>query len=360
MGRKLLWIVGILAVLGGVVAVGLRIPAVQDVIVRRVIAQRLNNPPRELLRDDALSVVLCGTSSPMPHPTRARPCVAVFAGGRFWVIDTGSGSWNNLAMWQIDGANIAGVLLTHFHSDHMGELGEFNLQTWVAGRSGPLQVFGPPGVERVVNGFNEAYTLDRGYRVAHHGAEVLAPEVGPMEARVVTGPADGAGPTVALKDGDLTITAFSVTHEPISPAYGYRFDYRGRSVVVSGDTVKDAGLIAAAKGADVLLHEAQANHIVDVMREEVGKTGRTRLAKILGDIPSYHTTPVQAAEVANEAGVDLLVMYHLTPPPPAALLEDVFLRGVDDVRPDGWVLADDGLVVTLPVGSDVVDVWSLE
>jgi len=360
MGRKLIWIIGVLVVLAGIVAVGLRLPAVQDAIVRRVIEQRLNNPPKELLREDALSVLLCGTASPMPHPTRARPCVAVFAGGRFWIVDTGPGSWNHLALWQVDGGRISGVLLTHFHSDHMGELGEFNLQTWVAGRPGPLQVFGPPGVDRLVNGFNEAYTLDRGYRVAHHGADVLAPEKGLMEARVVAGPAEGSGPAVVVKEGDLTITAFSVTHSPVSPAYGYRFDYKGRSVVVSGDTVKDAALIAAAKGADVLLHEAQANHIVSVMQEEVAKTGRPRLAKILGDIPTYHTTPVEAAEVANEAGVKLLVMYHLTPPPPAALLEEVFVRGVDDVRPDGWVLADDGLVVTLPVGSDEVDVWSLE
>jgi len=72
-----------------------------------------------------------------------------------------------------------------------------------------------------------------------------------------------------------------VKHTPVIPAYGYRFDYRGRSVVVSGDTVKDADLIAVAKGADVLVHEAQANHLVAMMREEAEKTGRTRIAKIL-------------------------------------------------------------------------------
>ncbi len=133
--------------------------------------------------------------------------MAVFAAGRFWVVDTGPGAWNRLALWQVDGRNIAGILLTHFHSDHIGELGEFNLQTWAAGRSGPLRVFGPPGVERVVAGFTEAYALDSGYRIAHHGAQLLPPDVGRMEPRAIAGPADGAGPTVVVSEGGLVITA---------------------------------------------------------------------------------------------------------------------------------------------------------
>ena len=360
MRRMILWVVGVGVALALLIIGALRVPVVQDMVLRRMIARRMSSPPSELLNDSAMRVLLCGTSSPMPHPTRAKACVAVFAGGKFWVVDTGPGSWNRLALWQVDGRNIGGILFTHFHSDHIGELGEFNLQTWGAGRPGPLQVFGPPGVERVVNGFNEAYALDRGYRVAHHGRELLPPEVGVMEAHAIAGPAEGAGPTVVLKEGDLTITAFAVNHAPVQPAYGYRFDYRGRSVVVSGDTVKDAGLIAAAKGADVLVHEAQAQHIVAMMRVEAEKTGRTRIAKILHDIPSYHTSPVEAAEAANEAGVKLLVMYHLTPPPPAALVERAFVRGVADVRPRNWVLADDGLLITLPVGSDAVDVGRID
>jgi ribonuclease Z len=124
--------------------------------------------------------------------------------------------------------------------------------------------------------------------------------------------------------------------------------------------VQDAGLIAAANGADVLVHEAQANHIVAMMREAAEKAGRRRIAKILGDIPSYHTSPVQAAEAANEAGVKLLVLTHLTPPPPNALVERAFVRGVDATRPRGWVLADDGLLVTLPVGSNAVNVGRID
>ncbi len=159
-----------------------------------------------------------------------------------------------------------------------------------------------------------------------------------------------------LEEGGLIVTAFSVNHEPVKPAYGYRFDYKGRSVVVSGDTAKSPGLIAAAHGADVLVHEAQSNHLIAMIGAAAKAIGRDRVAKIMADIPSYHSTPVQAAEVANEAGVRLLVMYHLNPPPPNKLVEWVFLRGVSEVRPDGWVLGDDGTLVTLPAQSTEVTV----
>ena len=360
MRRFLVWLLGLAIVVALLVFVGLRIPAVQDLIFRRVVARRMAAAPSWLFDAAAMRVLLCGTASPMPQPTRARPCVAVFAGGHFWVVDTGPGSWNHLALWQVDGRRIGGVLLTHFHSDHIGELGEFNMQTWVAGRDRPLRVFGPPGVDRVVAGFSEAYALDSQYRTAHHGADFLPPDRGRMEPVVVPGPAQGSGPAVVLDEDGLRITAVAVHHTPVRPAYAYRFDYRGRSVVVSGDTVKDADLIAAALGADVLVHEAQANHLVALLGLEAKRAGRDRIAKLMGDIPSYHTSPEEAAEVANAAKVKLLVLYHLTPPPQGALMERAFVRGVDAVRPTGWVLADEGMLITLPVDSTAVEVGKIE
>jgi len=160
---------------------------------------------------------------------------------------------------------------------------------------------------------------------------------------------------MAMREDGLTVSAFLVDHDPARPAYGYRFDWRGRSVVVSGDTVGSDAVIEAARGADVLVHEAQANHLVARIGAAAERIGRPRVAKVMSDIPDYHTTPVEAAELANEAGVGLLVFTHLTPPPPARIVERVFTRGVDDVRPEGWMLADDGLLVTLPLGSDAIE-----
>ena len=360
--RVLIRLLLVLAVLGAGLWLALGVPAVQDAVLRRVaLRQVAASPSDRLFEPDALRVLLCGTASPLPHPTRARPCTAVFAGGRLYVVDVGPGAWNRLALWRVDGARLGAVLLTHFHSDHVGELGEFDLQSWVAGRPGPLRVFGPEGVDRVVAGFEQAYAADARARIAHHGAELLAPAAEPMEAITVpVGGGAGSERAVVLEEAGLTITAFTVDHRPADPAVGYRFDFGGRSVVVSGDTVAHPGLVEAARGADVLVHEAQANHVVAILEEATRAAGRSRLAKILSDIPDYHTSPVDAARVANEAGVDLLLLTHLTPPPTNPWLARVFVRGVDEVRPEGWRLGEDGLLVELPAGGDAVRIDRLD
>jgi ribonuclease Z len=358
MRRVIVWSLVVGAAAAALVAIAVRVPAVQDRVMRAAIGRMVAAQPNEWFENDALRALACGTASPLPHATRAKPCVAVFAAGRFWVVDTGPGSWNRMALLRVDGARIGGVLLTHFHSDHIGDLGEFDLNTWVMGRTAPLRVYGPPGVERVVAGFEEAYALDAQYRIAHHGPELFSDAVGRLEPHTIAGPAGGGGSAVVLDEDGLRITAFAVTHDPVKPAYGYRFDYGGRSLVVSGDTTKDRAVIEAARGADVLFHEAQANHIVAQIGEAAAQADRPRIAKIMSDIPTYHSSPVQAAEVANEAGVKLLVLYHLTPPPPVRIVEWVFTRGVADVRPEGWLLADDGLLVELPIDStDVTTRW---
>src|SRR5262249_39453301 len=152
---------------------------------------------------------------------RAEACTAVFAGGRMWIVDTGPGSWRNLALRRVRGEAIGGILYTHLHSDHIGELGEFNLQTWVAGRPGPLGVYGRDGVTDLVHGFAQAYAADPRFRVAHHGAALLPPERAAMAAETVVLGGDGAA-RVLDEDG-VVVTAFAVAHDPVKPAFGYRF-----------------------------------------------------------------------------------------------------------------------------------------
>ncbi len=359
MSRTIKLILGI-AVVSAVAIGALQYPPLQDRLVDRAIRTSMDNSKRQsLFADDALRLLVCGSSSPFPARDRARPCLAVIAGGKFYVIDTGPGSWNTLAMLRIPGEKIGGVMFTHFHSDHIGDLGEFNMQTWVAGRPAPLKVHGPAGIERVVDGYSEAYALDIGYRVAHHGAELLDAGNGRMQAQPLTLDTDGS-PTTFIEDGELKVSVFTVTHKPIEPAVGYRFDYKGRSLVISGDTIRDAHLIAAARGADLLVHEAQNQELVARLHNVAGELGLPRMHKVFGDIPDYHTSPVEAAQIANEAGVPLLLMYHLTPPPQNRFVERIFLRGVSDVRKDGVELARDGMLIELPLAGGAAKVSQLK
>ncbi len=336
-----------------------QIPAVQDRVLDAVIRANMDNSDRDVLfADDALRLLVCGSSSPFPSKDRARPCLAVIAGGKFYVVDTGPGSWNRMALLRIPGQRIGGVMVTHYHSDHIGDLGEFNMQTWVAGRPGPLQVYGPTGVERLVAGFGEAYALDNGYRIAHHGAATLEDAKGRMSAHTLS-LADDGSPVEFFNEGGLKISVFPVMHKPIEPSVGYRFDYKGRSLVISGDTIRDARVVAAAKGSDLLVHEAQNQEMVSHISAIAGELGVSRMQKIFSDIHDYHTSPIEAAAIANEAGVPLLLMYHLTPPPPNRLAEQVFLRGVAEVRKQGVLLARDGLLVELPLAGGAAVVSQL-
>ena len=352
--RRVVWALLVLAaVVAAASALVLRSSAVQDALVGRIARQRIGRNMSGLLAPDAMRVLLCGTSSPIPSSDRAEACTAIFAGGRMWIVDTGPGSWRNLALWRIRGEAIGGVFYTHLHSDHIGELGEFNMQTWAAGRPGPLRVYGPDGVTDLVHGFAQAYAADTRFRTAHHGAELLPPERAAMVPVPVVLDATEAM-RVVEQDG-VVVTAFAVAHDPVKPAFGYRFDYRGRSVVVSGDTRPCPNLVAQAKGTDVLVHEAQANGLVHIMGEAARELGESRVAKILGDIPTYHSDPADVAREAVTAGVRLLVFTHFTPPPDNALLRRIFRRDVEAEPPRGIVFGEDGTLVVLPAGSDAVE-----
>jgi ribonuclease Z len=355
LGRLIGYLVLALAVLAGAAYAVLQIPSVQDQIVAQVTKRSLMRDRSALFADDALRIAFCGTTGPLFDTKRAKICNVVIAGGKFYVVDIGPESTEVLNAWRLPMERLGGVFITHFHSDHIGELGEFNMQSWAQGRGKPLSVYGPPGVERVTAGFAEAYALDRDYRVAHHGADLLSPDHWPMSPVAVA--LDGPPlPTrdrraIMLKDGDLTVTAIEANHSPIEPAYAYRFDYKGRSVVISGDTSKHLGLAEGAKGADVLIHEAQAKHIVEQMIAGSAESGQARLNKIFQDIQNYHTSPVEAAEIANLAGVKLLVFTHFTPPPNNFLVAWSFQRGVSAVRADGVIMGEDNMLITLPLGA---------
>lgn len=335
---------GGLILLATLAFVGSGFPVVQDALFKRAIERAMSPRHAELFKGGGLNVYFCGTGSPLPSKKRAQTCTAIFAGDSFFLVDAGTGSWETIQAAGIPGNKLGGIFLTHFHSDHIGDLSEANLNSWVMGRTTPLSVYGPTGVERVVAGENEALALDNTYRTAHHGAAIASPET----AGLADVPFEAAAPVVVYERNGLKVTAFPVKHDPVSPAVGYRFDYEGRSVVVSGDTAYSEDLIAVAKGADVLIHEAQANHMVAVLKAGAARAGNANAEKIFADIPSYHTTPVEAARAANEAGVKTLILTHLTPAPDNGFAKRIFLRGVSIVRPSGVRLAEDGMAVRLP------------
>jgi ribonuclease Z len=186
----------------------------------------------------------------------------------------------------------------------------------------------------------------------------MPPHAAETAVSVINVPAQGESTVVLEKDG-LVVRAFAVDHRPVEPAFGYRFEFGGRSVVISGDTGPSDSLIANARGADLLVHEALAAHMIERVRDIAAQRKQSRPAKMMSDIIDYHTTPAQAADIARKAGVRMLALTHVVPPPQNALVKRIFLQGVDQSGIQ-FVLGDDGTHFALPPGSQEIKVGSLE
>lgn len=305
---------------------------------------------------DGLHVGLCGAGSPLPAPRASGPCVAVIADTALYVVDVGTDSPRNLARmgWGVNA--LEGVFITHFHSDHIDGLGELMTLRWAGGDfESPLPVYGPSGIERVVGGFNEAYAQDFIYRQAHHGDSVAPLKAAGSRAMPFEKPAPGDTVTL-IETEDLLIEAFTVTHTPVDPAVGYRFTYKDRTVVITGDTAKDDTVLAVSRGADLLVHEALAANLVALIEAGARNAEQPILAKILHDIPDYHATPMDAAKTALDADVGHLLYYHIVPALIVPGQERLFLNGADTVF-DRFTIGYDGVAFTLPTGSkDIIQI----
>ena len=346
--------VGISAIILSIASfVIIQVPSVQDRMMVSVVSGMANTFGK-LHKEDALSIAVCGSRSPIPSPGRAETCMLVQAGDEMFIVDIGDGSNANLQSWGINYGEINAVLLTHLHSDHIPDLPNLHQGAWIlAGRKNKLKVYGPEGVAVVTQGIEMAYGLDYKFRNEHHGDGIAPIEHAGFDTHTI----DLSNPVI-YQNGELKITAFKVIHEPIEPALGYKFEYKGRSLVITGDTSYSQNVIDNAMNVDVLFHEAQANHMVEILQNFANENGAHLRAKVMADIKTYHTTLIEAAEIANKANVKKLVFYHLTPAPRNYLTELIFVRGVDEVRKD-WSLAEDGTLIILPVGSEDIIVANM-
>ena len=350
--KKFLKLTSVLAFIVLIVFVLIRIPAIQDRIAPLAMVALLS--PADLPEEDSLSALVCGSASPLGATDRAQTCIMVRAGDEIYIVDIGDGANRNLGRWRIPMNKVQAVLLTHLHSDHISDLADLHLATWIPNRKSQLKVYGPQGVEFVTRGFEEAYQSDYFFRNEHHGDEVAPLHSVGFEPITI----DLNEPIIIEKDG-LKVTAFEVPHDPVKPALAFRFDYKGRSIVISGDTIYSENLISYSKDADVLFHEALSMNIVSMMEDFTKRSGNDLLSKILFDVQDYHTDPVDAAKAANEAGVKHLIFYHLAPVPAIWLVEDMFVRGVNSIR-DDWTLSDDGTMVVLPVNSEEIKISTID
>jgi ribonuclease Z len=200
-------------------------------------------------------VTLLGTGTPIPSPDRFGPSTLVEAGDQKLLIDAGRGAAIRLAQLGIPLGRIDALLLTHYHSDHTSGIPDVWLTGWLESHFGtrrsPFRVVGPPGAKELMSNLERAYAADIRMRIADE-------KLPPAGIAVAVDEFDTDGP-VYQKNG-VRVIAFEVDHgDVIKPAYGYRVEYGGRTVVLSGDTRLNENVVRYATGADLLIHEVAFN-----------------------------------------------------------------------------------------------------
>jgi ribonuclease Z len=233
-----------------------------------------------------IKVTLLGTGSPTISAERMGPCTLVEAGAERLLFDAGRGCAIRVAQAGVPWSELTKVFLTHLHADHTFALPDVFLMGWILGRANPLEVSGPSGTTEMLESMIHAISLDIAGRLKS-GMQLRQPPKY-LAKEIQSG--------VVYEAGGMKVTAFEVDHS-IAPAFGYRIDFNGRSVVISGDTRYSEALIQNARGVDVLVHEVV-----------FGPPNMTTEQQL---IAKAHTLPDQAAKVFAAAKPKLAIYSHV-------------------------------------------------
>ena len=256
-------------------------------------------------------LILLGTKGgPRVGGARANPANVVLAGGAPYIVDCGYGVTRQLIAANIRPEQVRTILITHHHSDHTLELGPLLYNIWVGGVHEPLDVWGPPPLRQVIDGFLHSMDYDIAVRIHDEGR---------VDLRTLVRVHEFEAPAVLFEKGGMRVSATKVHHPPLTHSYAYRFDAPDRSIVLSGDTAVCPQIVAFARGADVLLHEVM--HLGGVDRLIAA---RPSIARLRDHLLASHTTTEKVGKVAAQAGVKTLVLNHLVPGDDPSITEEMW------------------------------------
>lgn len=237
--------------------------------------------------------ILLGTGNPNPDPQSMGPAVAIVSGEHVYIVDCGPGVVRRAVQAGLTMRQLTRVFITHLHSDHTAGCPDLIFTPAVTGREEPLEIYGPPGLRAMTNHILSAWKEDMNIRL--HGLEPSVPRAYIVHAHDVK-------PGEIYRDDAVRVIAFPVPHGSWKHAYGYRFEAKDKTIVLSGDTAYSPSLIEAAKGCDILIHEVYS---------------QAGLAKRTPDWQKYHsvfhTSGRDVGRVAAQVRPKKLVLYHQLP-----------------------------------------------
>jgi len=237
------------------------------------------------------TVTLLGTGTPTLSSERFGASTLIEAGNQKLVFDAGRGASIRLSQHGLLPVEIDAFFLTHLHSDHVNGLSDIWLTGWLFGRTEPMEIYGPTGTKNMMESLREAHQADIDIRVAD--------EKFPLSGIAVN--AHEVTESIIYEEDGVRVTVFNVDHgEFIKPSFGYRVDFQGNSVVISGDTRLSSNLIQFAQDADVLIHEVMS--IPPQLYSE---------SELWRNIMDHHTSPEDAGVVFTESGIKLAIYSHI-------------------------------------------------
>jgi ribonuclease Z len=199
-----------------------------------------------------MRIIFLGTGAALPDPDRCHTSILLtLNNGRHFLLDCGHGATRQMMRVNVNPADVAYLLLTHLHHDHVCELPFFVISSWILSRPGALDIRGPNGTQKLVSHLFEGGAFDADIRarsafpVRQANIEAVRPKVTEYEAGVI------------FEDRDIKVTADHMDHIPpeISPCFGFRIEAEGKVVTFSGDTAPCEGIARLSQGADLLIHE---------------------------------------------------------------------------------------------------------
>lgn len=237
-------------------------------------------------KDTTLKVHFLGTGSPIPLTSRFGPSILIQAGDQYLLFDGGRGAIQRIYSLGIPFPKIDKLFITHLHSDHTVGIPDIFLTSWVRGRKTPFEVWGPEGTTHLMNGIRSAFEYDIKIRIDQNDGSNI--KIHDIDEGVIYN-----------KDG-LQVIAFNVDHGPVKPAFGYRINYNGKSVLLSGDTRYDKNLIKYAEDVDVIVHE-----VASTSHDMASKVPMTQ------KIVDIHTTPEEAGKIFSHVKPKLAIYSHI-------------------------------------------------
>ena len=262
---------------------------------------------RATLKDaKGTQLVLLGTGAgPVPGQARRMASHLMLHNGAAYVLDCGLGVTAQYARTGTPFRALRAIFVTHHHPDHNIEYGPSLVIGWLGGMPQAVRAYGPPPLRQMT----EDYLRSQKATIDFWAADFHLPPLGMIEVHELAEP----GPV--MQDENVKVTAVLVQHPPVTPAYGYRFDFPDRSIAFSGDTVALAAVAEMAKSADVLVHEAMDMAAMEAyLRQQIAHGAPGNVDIYMKHMRADHASPEEVGRLAAEAGVKTLVLAHVAPP----------------------------------------------